>query len=262
MDRTDCAYVINSCPAYYYLLVPHLTLLRRYCPDLQWPIYIGSEEPGHEVIKKCMGAGAHIIELAQDESSFWESRVGTIRKLPAHIKYVFPVQEDFLLERYSRYYCEFKKVVEAFDKEPRLISARFMPCPGPKGKSTYMNGWGLLTDSDDYLFTFQATLWRREAYCQYLETIIKVNKELWPGIIVGSKDWNKNAVGMNLAENASGRGIFKDMFKDCINIAWIRSGAQPNAVYDCPFPYRPTAVVKGVLQDWASDLLKREGVYV
>jgi hypothetical protein len=123
-----------------------------------------------------MGAGAHIIELAQDESSFWESRVATVRKLPAHIKYVFPVQEDFLLERYSRHYCEFKKVIEAFDENQRLISARFMPCPGPKDKSTYMNGWALLSDSDDYLFTFQATLWRRETYCQYLETIIKVNK--------------------------------------------------------------------------------------
>jgi hypothetical protein len=106
-----------------------------------------------------MGAGAHIIELDTNESSFWESRVATVRKLPAHIKYVFPIQEDFLLERYSRHYCEFKRVVEAFDKNSDLISARFRPCPGPKGKEIYMDGWGLLGDSDDYLFTFQATLW-------------------------------------------------------------------------------------------------------
>jgi hypothetical protein len=262
MDRLDCAYVINSCPAYYYLLVPHLTLLRRYCPDLSWPVYIGSEEPGHEVIKKCVGAGAQIIELDAKDSSFWESRVATVRKLPAHIKYVFPVQEDFLLERYSRHYGEFKKVVEAFDANPRLISARFMPCPGPKSSGTYMKGWNILSEADDYLFTFQATLWKREAYCQYLESIIKIDRELWPSLVVGSLDYNKHAVGMNLAENAGGRNIFKDMFKECINIAWSRSGVQPNAVYDCPFPYRPTAVVKGVLQDWASDLLRREGVYV
>ena len=262
MERSDCAYVINSCPKYYYLLLAHLTLLRRYCPDLQWPIYIGSEEPGNEIIKKCEATGTQIIELSPSESSFWESRVATVRRLPAHIKYVFPVQEDFLLERYSRHYGEFKKIVEAFDNEPRLISARFMPCPGPKSTGTYMKGWGLLSESDEYLFTFQATLWKREPYCQYLETVIKINKEMWPGIVVGSKDWNMNAVRVNLAENPTGRTIFKDMFKDCINIAWFRSGTQANAVYDCPFPYRPTAVVKGVLQDWASDLLRREGVYV
>ena len=33
----------------------------------------------------------------------------------------------------------------------------------------------------------------------------------------------------------------------------------PNGVYFSPWPYRPTAVVKGDLQQWAKDLIRREG---
>jgi len=260
MDRDDCAYVINSCPKYYDLLVPHLILLKRYCPDMKWPIYIGSEEPEHKTIKICESLGANIIPLSVDEESFWESRVATVSKLPSKIQYVFPMQEDFLLERHSAYYDEFKKVMDAMDSNLTLLSARVMPCPGPKGSQTYMKGWAVLSDADDYLFTFQATLWRREVYCQYLEKIIETSIKNNPYLLVGSAEWNRHAINVNLAENSGGCKIFRNMFQNCIHLAWKRVGSYPNGVYNCPFPYRPTAVVKGVLQEWAKEFLDREGL--
>jgi hypothetical protein len=51
MDRTDVAILVNSTPTYYYILPLFFTMLRRYAPDLQWPIYLATEELDHEVIR-------------------------------------------------------------------------------------------------------------------------------------------------------------------------------------------------------------------
>ena len=56
-----------------------------------------------------------------------------------------------------------------------------------------------------------------------------------------------------------GCSIWKHHFSDCNIIGWKRAYTAPNAVYHSPFPYSPTAVVQGVLQSWAKDLLEREG---
>lgn len=262
MDRTDVAYIINSTPSYYYLLVPHLALLKRYAPSLQWQIYIGTEVPDHPVIKQCvLEFNVKIIVLNEDkyESSFWESRIGTVRGLPLDIKYIFPVQEDFLLERPGMNHAELKKVFDVMDENEIIKSARVMPCPGPVNKEPFLGRWAVLGDTDSYHFTFQATIWRPLDYTKYLEKIIDIAKSTYY-CKQGSAAWNKMAVGLNLAENQNGSAIFKKMFVGSLNLAWIRHNSCANAVYDCPFPYRPTAVVKGVLQPWAKELLEREGL--
>ena len=47
MDRTDVAILVNSTPAYYYILPLFFTMLRRYAPDLEWPVYLATEELEH-----------------------------------------------------------------------------------------------------------------------------------------------------------------------------------------------------------------------
>jgi hypothetical protein len=257
MDRTDVAYIINSTPSYYYLLIPHLALLKRYAPQLQWQIYIGTEVPDHPIIKRCIIE--FNVKIIICDASFWESRVETVHGLPLDIKYIFPVQEDFLLERPGMNHVELKKVLDLMDENEIIKSARVMPCPGPVTKEPFVDRWGVLGDMDDYLFTFQATLWRPFDYTKYLNKIIDVAKTTYY-CKQGSAAWNKMAVGLNLAENQNGREIFKNMFKGTLNLAWIRHNSCANAVYDCPFPYRPTAVVKGILQPWAQELLDREGI--
>jgi hypothetical protein len=56
-------------------------------------------------------------------------------------------------------------------------------------------------------------------------------------------------------------GITREILKSFgnIHLAWPREGAHPNAVYLCPWPYRPTAVVRGLFESWANELAKREG---
>jgi hypothetical protein len=66
-------------------------------------------------------------------------------------------------------------------------------------------------------------------------------------------------VDFNLAENQYGQRKFLEVLGDKTHLGWVRQGKQPNAVYLSPWPYRPTAVEKGVLGQWAIDLAKREG---
>ena len=51
MNTNNVAYLINSTPKYYYILELHLVLLRRYAPNLKWPVYLATEEPDHPVCK-------------------------------------------------------------------------------------------------------------------------------------------------------------------------------------------------------------------
>jgi len=263
MNRTDVAYVINSTPKYYYLLKAHLTLLRRYAPDLCWPVYIGSEEPNNNTIlsiAKEFNATIIVLDKNKYEDSFWESRIATVSKLPDGIRYIFPVQEDFLLERPGMNATHFKNVLSEMDQNSLVVSARVMPCPGPNNVDTFIDGWSVLGEYDTYLFTFQATLWKKHEYVQYLSSIVEYSKKRFINIKYGSSSWNKMAININIAENEEGCLIFKKIFAHTIHLAYIRSNMRANAVYDCPFPYRPTAIVKGVLQDWAKELMQRESI--
>jgi len=253
MNRTDIAYIVNSTPKYYYLLEAHFGLLNIYAPDMKWPIYFGTETP--EEIR--LPSNVNIIPLQMSESGFWESRVATIEALPSTVKYILPMQEDFLLERPGVQWKSMKDVLDCMDGNPKIISARLMPCPGPRINEPLLTGWSALSELDDYLFTFQATIWKREYYVDYLKQIIQLAKKKYPNL--SNSEWNKMAVNENLAENFDGRSVFLKIFKDYIHLAWIRTSKRANAVYECPWPYRPTAVVKGVLQAWAQELIEREG---
>ena len=253
MNRTDIAYIVNSTPKYYYLLEAHFGLLNLYASDMKWPIYFGTETP--EEIR--LPSNVNIVHLQMADAGFWESRIATIKALPSTIKYILPMQEDFLLERPGVNWQNIQNVLDCMDGNPKIISARLMPCPGPRINEPLLPGWSALSELDNYLFTFQATIWKREYYLDYLKQVVELAKKRYPNL--SNSEWNKMAVNENLAENSDGRSIFLKLFKDYIHLAWIRNSKRANAVYDCPWPYRPTAVVKGVLQAWAQELIEREG---
>ena len=89
MNRTDIAYLINSTPKYYYLLPLHLLLLRRYAPELAWPIYIASEEPEHPILVECVNThGVKILPLKQADRFFLESRLAATLALPPELSLI------------------------------------------------------------------------------------------------------------------------------------------------------------------------------
>ena len=265
MERAECAYLINTTPKYFYLLPLHIVLLRRYAEGMKWPVYIATESPQ---LLPLFDKSVSIIVLDQAESDFLTSRSSAVRKLPESIRYVFPIQEDFLLEGRPME-GPIADALRILDTDGDVDSLRLMPCPGPYGIESYggpkgpygiesyggaSSPWKLLHyPMDRLIFTYQATLWRREAYQSYMDALIAT-------IPTHFTQAQKNRVGIkiNVAEVEQGQKILVSQRGK--HLAWPRSGPQPNAVYLCPWPYRPTAVVQGGLELWAIQLAEREGI--
>ncbi len=267
MDRQDIAYVLNSTPKYFYLLPLHFGLLRRYAKNLKWPLYFGTEVPDHEGLK-AFKEEMKIIELEETEKYFLESRYATVKKLPETIEYIFPIQEDFLLERYPDEKA-IEEAIEILDTDQSVASIRLMPCPGPREDDVYYKSstkYKVLGKLNTIFYTFQATLWRRKAFEDFYEEILKhcdpYKMDFVPQPIQHYTYEQKKKfieVDRNISENPFGQGKFREILGTYNHLAYAREHPSPNAVYMCPWPYRPTAVEKGILGTWVPELAKREG---
>ena len=259
MDDTTCAYLINTTPKYFYLLPLHISLLHRYAPSCAWPIYIATEAP--ELLPLLLAKALNIIHLPTHKEAFFDSRAEAVRRLPPSIKYVFPIQEDFLLE--GRPMKEpIQEAIDLLNTHPDLSSVRLMPCPGPRGNKKYKGTRSfhiLEKETDTIIFTYQATIWRRADYLTFMGALIAYATERTAPTEDHQKKQNNIAIKVNLAEIHLGQSLLHSVLPHKEHIAWLREGDHPNAVYLCPWPYRPTAVVRGQLEPWAADLAKREG---
>ena len=259
MDRTDIAIVVNTCPKYFYILEAFFGLLRRYGERCKWPVYLASEEPENFHVKRlCKQHSIQQIVLNPEDSDFLQSRLAAVRALPAEIRYVLPLQEDFLLERPGLNYGALEGALNELDSRHELLSVRLMPCPGSSERPLGSSPWVPLSPND-LLFSYQATIWRREVYENYMNMLIQncleANKHLKPQ----TAEWNRFSVRSNPAETGFGIELLKRLYPSGQHVCWVRKGVWANAVYWCPFPYRPTAIVQGNLQLWAVELINREG---
>ena len=260
MDDHTCAYLINTTPKYFYLLPLHISLLHRYAPSCTWPIYIATEAPELLHLPLALAESLNIIHLPTHKEAFFDSRAEAVRRLPASIKYVFPIQEDFLLE--GRPMKEaIQEAIDLLNTHPDLSSVRLMPCPGPRGvKGFQQSSFRLLEkETDTIIFTYQATIWRRADYLSFMDALIAYSTEKTLPTEERQKKQNNIAIKVNLAEIHLGQSLLHSVLPGKQHIAYVRQGDHPNAVYLCPWPYRPTAVVRGKLEPWAVDLAKREG---
>jgi len=262
MNRTDVAIVINTCPAYFYLLEAHFGLLRRYGAECNWPVYLATECWNKEsLVVLCNKYNVKILKLDHADYDFFESRVAAMKLLPSAIQYVLPLQEDFLLERPGLNYDALEHALKVFDEEENVVSIRLMPCPGvPDSHSSY-GLWKKMTPVDQ-LFSYQATLWRKTIYRDYIHRIIDYSNELYPELSSSTKSWNEYAIRTNPAETHIGLTLLKLMNPHAVHLCWPRKSVWANAVYHCPWPYRPTAVVRGTLEPWAEEMIRREGFYL
>jgi len=245
------AYVINTTPKYFYLLKLHLTLLKRYAPELEWPVYLATEEPNHPTILALKEELPYfdIIPLQSPDAGFFESRLAASRLLPPMIKYIFPIQDDFLLEARPDY-NKLNNALNMLDNNDALGSVRVMPCPGlPRVNNTW--------SPHEMIFSYQATIWRRTVYETFFQAIVDYAEKKYPGILQDPKRSAVLAIKVNLAEINIGQDILRNICPNHLCIT--REHPHKNAVYLAPWPYRPTAVVNGRLEDWAVELSQREG---
>ena len=265
MEKT--AYLVNSTPKYYYMLPLHFTLLDRYAPFVTMRRFLATEVPDHPICQQLVKEhGVELIPLKDSESGFLESRAVALQALAltGHFLYVLPMQEDFLLDR-TPDLGGFEEALTILQlSRGEIASARLMPCPGPKGPmcDEYPSWSGITSRTDTYGFTFQATLWTLEACCRWYRALTTRFEEEFPFATTSPEQRRHAEIRVNFAENADGQRFFWEFFGSSqqVHIGWNRAGPWPNAVYISPWPYRPTAIVQGRLEPWASELAAREGM--
>ena len=262
MERNDVCILINSTPKYYSILILQVGLLRRYAPKLKWRIFLATEVPDHEICQRLVkDFGVELVVLSQAQSGFLESRAAGVRGLPSEIMYVLPLQDDFLLDR-EPMYDMLEQACRILDMDRNVASLRLTPCPGPAAKDPLYNPdkvWRILTDYDDMVFTYQATLWRRIDYYAFFKELLHGVERDYPDAVTAEQKRHV-ALNVNCAEISYGQNLLKTLGGEIIlHLAYPRTGPWSNAVYLCPFPYRPTAIVRGKLEDFAKELGKREG---
>lgn len=261
MERQDCCILLNSTPRYYPIVVLEVALLRRYAPLLKWPVYFATEEPENQHVQTLVKKyDVLLVDLTEQETGFLESREAALRKLPSSITYVLSLQDDFLLDR-EPMYDKLAEAVRLLDMDRSIASLRLMPCPGPSPDNPLYRSdlnWRILTEKDTMLFTYQATLWRKfDLHTFYKELLISIEKDFPAATTPQQK--KDIALKMNCAETQYGQEKLRKM-PNLLHLAWTRVGTWPNAVYLCPFPYRPTAIVQGKLEPFAEELSRREGL--
>ena len=261
MDRKDVCILLNSTPKYFYMLPLQLTMLRRYAPMLKWPVYFATEVPNSPVTKQLEEEfQVQILPLPQEEAGFLESRHTALSLLPSEILYILPLQEDFLLDRTP----DIPALLDSLfilDTDRNVSSLRLMPCPGPpKEDIQYIKEkpWRILGPKNTYIFTYQATLWRRlDLNIYWTALLTSIEKDFQKKTKADEKHL---ALTSNVGENLYGQKVLKNCLPDTIHLCWPRAHQSPNAVYLCPWPYRPTAVTRGRLEPFAEELFHREGV--
>jgi hypothetical protein len=241
------------------MLPLHFHCLRRYGGGVRWPVFLATEVPDHPIVQRCVAEyGVTVLPIAAADAGFLDSRRAAVAALPPEIRYVFPMQEDFLLERF----VDGAALGEAVDfLETGAVQVRLTPCPGPADADPVVKGhWRQMNITKNiYAYCFQATLWNRDAFQRWFDSVCRLRDEMAPAAATEAER-SKWEVGVNLAENADGQRLFRKIFEEARHIGWERIYKNPNGVYFCPWPYRPTAIVRGILQPWAKELGVREAV--
>lgn len=261
MERKDVCILINSTPRYFPVLSLQLQMLRRYAPLLKWKVFLATEVFASDVVKSLVETyDIQVIPLEQEDKGFLESREAALRKLPKDYTYVLPLQEDFLLDR-EPMYDSLAEACRILDMDRNVASLRLMPCPGPIEKDPLYHPdmkWKVLTDEDGMIFTYQATLWRLYDLHFYYKTLLVSIEKDFPAAVTAEQK-KTIALQMNCAETQYGQSKLRAQ-PHLYHLAWQRAGPWSNAVFLCPFPYRPTAIVQGKIEAFAQELYKREGM--
>jgi REP element-mobilizing transposase RayT len=241
-------------------------MLRRWWVHCDLPIYLACDGNLQEYKDTY---DINIIEQEKDYG-FVEGRVHALKLLEEYDN-VIMLQDDFIIERFVDN-DTIHKLIEIMNNDKNIGCIRLMPCPGPKGK-THLFGNGIQLGEFERecwcRFSFQAAIWKREYYIRFFEELkedIKKNiykstyKKDADALINDSEYWRKLWFKSNIAENRYGCKFTLRYPEVLLGI--IRDGEYSNAVYRSPIPYRPTAIVRGKLEDWAKDLFKRENINI
>ena len=251
MSNSVCV-LINSCPKYNQLAIASCCLIRRYATSLSWPIFLATAGLNDEQKAMMMAAGVNVIEQGPENGEFLESRIEALRTLQKNFSLVLLLQDDFFLDR-APCYADLDATVAMMSEHSEIVCTRLMPCPGPTGDA--FGELREITVGPYCYFSFQAAIWSVPWLLKFFEGVFRKSQPLFSKYqqFTRNQFWLlvnpcEKDVGADVAVEIGGRFV-----------GFSRKGNWSNAIYLSPWPYRPTAVERGVLQPWAKEMLIREG---
>lgn len=267
----SCCILINTCPKYKFLALAQVILIRRYAPNLTLPIYLACSEFTKNDLEQLDKLNVLVINQTEKENEdFIGCRIHALKKirettavsLTAAYEYIILLQEDFLLDR-APSYSYIEESISLMQENADVACIRLMPCPGPENKQPndkfLSNKWLEILPSEAYFFSFQAAIWRLPWVLDFFVEMTKESQEYLAGkpIQICNHYW----IRLNPCEQELGQKVAIKLLKENgMFLGYPRRCLWPNGVLLSPWPYRPTAVEKGILQQWAIDFLSREGL--
>jgi len=227
-ENKKSAILISSTPKYSFIWDTFFTFLRKHWTDCPYPIHFISTGD-NDYLREEYNV---ITEKLEKDLGFLEGYRYLCKKYMDKYSHFILLQDDFLIERTVNQEIISKYENILFENE-NIGFIRMMPCPGPKGEQKMFGDvkLGKINKNEDYSFSYQTSFWN----LKYFYDFTAPSEFRWDDF------------------NMSKKMIIDKSGKE--NWGFIRPFKEWNAVYESPIPYRPTAILKGKVMDWAKPLI-------
>ena len=234
-DRNCCILVV-SCDRYRDLWTPFFTLFKRYWPDCNMPVYLGTNCAHADV------AGVTILNAGEDEA--WSRRLRYFLQT-IDTSYVLVMLEDFFLDRR----VSNAEILRQIELLQRLDGVALRLFPNPPA-DYFLDGVGILHVQSPYRVSLQAAIWNRRRLMDLL-----VDEE---------SPWEFERRGSKRSRALSGG--FYSVAKAVIHYQhvvergeWFRSCARRYGAEDigCDFKARPVMGILKTCKKKPANLLRR-----
>lgn len=217
----NTAVVILTCKKYKQLWGPFFILLDKYWADCPFKIYMVSDYEKYEHEK------VSAIEIGQD-LGFTNNLLFGLNKIVENNIIYF--QEDYLFNNYFDTQRIENCIAHMADFNVSCL--RLVPCPGPSSSWEHSTDFGVLQKGDQYRISTQTAIWNKE----YLKSMLVPGESGASFEMMGTK-----------------RSYLRN---ETLLSVWRDSADYPGG----PTPYFISAVTRGVWEDGALELLKKEGI--
>ena len=225
----EASIFISSTSKYSFIWDTFFTLLRKNWENCPYEIHFISEG-NTDYLKDKYNIN---VEKIEKDLGFLEGYRYLCQKYKDKYSHFILLQDDFLIEKKVNQDI-LDKYFEILKSNENIGFIRTMPCPGPKGEQKMFGDvkLGKINKNEDYSFCYQSSFWNSDYFLSF-------------SIIPKTNPWKSEIYLANKMKNC----------KEKENWGFIRPFKESHAVYESPIPYRPTAIVKGKLQDWAKKLI-------
>lgn len=219
-QESRTAILVVSCKRFEQVWGPFFTLFRKFWPDCPYEVYFAIDSGDHP--------GTKVLATGVPDPGWGSICLNALERIGADRIIMF--QEDFLIRNRVDNSKVRKLVRHAFDHDIGCL--RLGPCPGPTAPWPATESLGLIGKTDEYRVSLQLAIWKKSV----LRALVNH----------GDSPWHVEVRGPQRVQ-----GITEPFVS-----VWRESKTVPGG----PIPYIITAVVKGLWQDDALELLRREGI--